>query len=78
MCILAVAIIIIISSSSSSSTSSSNIEKHFPNGIGSTPEHLMFYENENCDHICVGNAAWFNFSKLKGTILEEVEKYLSK
>ena len=74
MCILAVAIIII----SSSSSSSSNIEKHFPNGIGSTPEHLMFYENENCDHICVGNAAWFNFSKLKGTILEEVEKYLSK
>ena len=56
MCILAVAIIIIISSSSSSS-SSSNIEKHFPNGIGSTPEHLMFYENENCDHMCVGNAA---------------------
>ena len=55
MCILAVAIIIIISSSSSSS--SSNIEKHFPNGIGSTPEHLMFYENENCDHMCVGNAA---------------------
>lgn len=48
MYILAVAIIIIIGSSSSI-----NIEKHFTNAIGSTPKHLMFCENENCDHIRV-------------------------